>query len=239
MDEREGRLSSRQLGLLLWAGMVSPLVRQVPGSMTDTAGNGAWVSGLLCVPAAALLGLFLALMLRSRVPGEGLGEVLCRALGPVSGRAVAGVFGLWSVFYAGFVLRAGADRFVSAMYPDSRDWVFMAVMSLLALLAGAGRLKTLARCAQIIAPVLWGVFVLVFVFCVQNADLSELWPVNVRAADLGLGCVPMLCALSVGAFPAFLAGETEPGPLRRSFVAALSSLAAENTASTLFSGFEM
>ena len=176
MDEGNSLLTSRQLGMLLWAGMVSPLIRQVPGVMTDLAGGAAWLSALLCVPAAGLLGLFTAGMLRSRAPGEGLGEQLCRTAGPLPGRLTAGVFGSWAVFYAGFVLRAGADRFVSAMYPDSRDWPFMAVMGLLALMAGAGRLKTLARCAQITAPVLWAVFAAVFLFCLPNADLSELWP---------------------------------------------------------------
>ena len=224
------RLSSRQLGLLLWAGMVSPLIRQIPASMTDAAGNGVWLSGLLCIPAAGLLGLFAADSLRARAPGEGLGEVLCRDLGPGPGRIAAGLFGLWFVFYAGFVLRTGADRFVSAMYPDSRDWAFMAVLALLALLAGAGRLKVLARCAQIIAPVLGGVFALAFLFCLPTLDGHALWPVTADARAVGRGCVPMLCTLSAGVFPAFLAGETEPGAQRVSFVLPLMTLAGLGTA---------
>ena len=39
MDEGNSLLTSRQLGMLLWAGMVSPLIRQVPGVMTDLAGG--------------------------------------------------------------------------------------------------------------------------------------------------------------------------------------------------------
>lgn len=226
MDERGGLLTSWQLGLLLWAGMVSPLIRQVPGVMTDFAGGAAWLSAMLCVPAAGLLGLFTAGMLRSRAPGEGLGELLCRTAGPLPGRLTAGVFGVWAVFYAGFVLRAGADRFVSAMYPDSRDWPFMAVMGLLALMAGAGKLKTLARCAQIAAPVLWAVFVTVFVFCLPNVDLPELWPpAGPAPAGVGRAAVPMLWTLGVGVLPAFLAGETERGSLAGAFALPLMTLA--------------
>lgn len=226
MDEGNSLLTSRQLGMLLWAGMVSPLIRQVPGVMTDLAGGAAWLSALLCVPAAGLLGLFTAGMLRSRAPGEGLGEQLCRTAGPLPGRLTAGVFGSWAVFYAGFVLRAGADRFVSAMYPDSRDWPFMAVMGLLALMAGAGRLKTLARCAQITAPVLWAVFAAVFLFCLPNADLSELWPPAGPSPDGVLrAAVPMLWTMGVGVLPAFLAGETEPGSLSGAFGLPMMTLA--------------
>ena len=226
-DEHGGLLTRRQLGLLLWTGMVSPLIRQAPGAMTDFAGGAAWLSGLFFVPAAGLLGLFLAGTLRSRTPGEGLGEVLCRTAGPFPGRLTAGVFGVWAVFYAGFVLRAGADRFVSAMYPDSRDWPFMAVMGLLALLAGAGRLKALARCAQIVAPVFFGVFLLVFLFCLPNVDFSELRPSAApSAAGVLRGGIPLLWTLSAGALCAFLAGETEPGPLARTLSAPLMTLAA-------------
>ena len=44
MDEGNSLLTSRQLGMLLWAGMVSPLIRRVPGVMTDLAGGAAWLS---------------------------------------------------------------------------------------------------------------------------------------------------------------------------------------------------
>ena len=71
MDEGNSLLTSRQLGMLLWAGMVSPLIRQVPGVMTDLAGGAAWLSALLCVPAAGLLGLFTAGMLRSELRERG------------------------------------------------------------------------------------------------------------------------------------------------------------------------
>ena len=224
--DKGGLLTSRQLGLLLWAGTVSPLIRQVPGEMTAAAGNAVWLSALVCVPLSALLGLFTAAMLRSRGPGEGLGEVLCRGAGSVFGRGTALAAGVWALFYAGYVLRAGADRFVSAMYPDSADWPFMAVMGLLALMAASGSLKTLARCAQIVAPALWGVFVLVFLFCLRTVDLSALWPPE-AAVPMGAfrGAWPMLCALGVGVLCSFLAGETESASLGRAFALPLVTLA--------------
>ena len=72
------------------------------------------------------------------------------------------------MFYAGFVLRAGADRFVSAVYPESEPWIFMAVMLALAVRAGLGSLRTLGRCAAVTAPVLGAMFLLVFLACVPN-----------------------------------------------------------------------
>lgn len=227
MPEKNGApLSRRQLGILLLSVMVSPLIRQVPGAMTLPAGRGVWLSALLCLPGAALLGAFLGALLKNRGPGEGLGELLCRCFGNVPGRAAAALFALWLIFYAGFVLRAGADRFVSAVYPESPVWLFMAVMLLLCLPAGLGKLKTLARCAQIIAPALGLVFAVVFVFCFQNVETDNLWPLRPEdLAGAGPGALPLLTTLSVGAHLTFAAGETEPGALGKTFALPLLALA--------------
>ena len=69
-----------------------------------------------------LAGLLLGRLTRKRVPGEGLGGVLLRVLGRFGGTAAVLLYTVWTVFYAGFVLRAGADRFVTAVYPGSRPW---------------------------------------------------------------------------------------------------------------------
>ena len=218
---RRDRLSRRQFAALVWGLMVSPMLRQAPGPVARAAGRGAWLSALLALPAAGLLALAAGRFLGSRRPGEGLGELLCRALGRGWGRAAAALWAAWFVFYGGFVLRAGADRFVSAVYPDSRSWIFMAVMLALALPAGLGRLVTLGRCAVLTAPALGLVFVTVFLSCVPNLDGANLLPLagrDVPGAAQGLG--PLISVLAVGVQAGFLAGRTEPGSLTRPFAAA-------------------
>ena len=214
MDRRpDAPLTGGQAGALLWGACVSGVLRQVPGSLYGAAGGGAWLSALLCVPAAALLGLGLGRLLSARAPGEGPGELLCRAVGSLPGRALAGLYGAWFVFYAGYVLRAGADRLTAAIYPESGEWVFMAVTALLAVLAGRGRRKTLGRCAQLIVPLLLGVFALVLIFSLPMWETVNLRPGRWGAAGVARGTLPMLSILAVGAYPALLAGRTGKGGL--------------------------
>lgn len=219
-------LSRRQFAALLWAVMVSPMIRQAPGGMMARSGGAAWLTAMLCAVPAAGLGLFLGRFLRTRRPGEGLGELLCRAAGPGPGRVLCGIWGLWLLYYSGFVLRAGADRFVSAAYTGSPEWLFMAVMLALVLPAGLGRVKTLGRCAQITAPLLAAVFALVFVFSVKNIDPAglALWPGDTARAAAGMP--PLLAALAVTAHLGFLAGHVEPGDLGKPAALVLSALAA-------------
>ena len=147
MDECTDGISRRQLSILLFVSALSPLIRQMPGMAVQSAGGAVWLSALLALVPLPLAGLLLGRLTRKRLPGEGLGGALRRVFGRFGGTAAVLLYTVWTVFYAGFVLRAGADRFVTAVYPGSRPWLFMAVMAALCVPACLGRLKTLWRCA--------------------------------------------------------------------------------------------
>ena len=183
-------LTPRQRSVLLWCVLLSPLFRAVP-----TAGRGAWLTPLLCLPAAVPL-------------GWGIGALSRRVQRSPWRRCAAVIFGLWCLFYGGFVLRAGADRFVSAIYPESPVWVFVVVMALLLLPAGLGRLRTLGRFAEAAAPVLGGVFALVLVFSLQLLDPAALWPLSGEDLRRAFTEAPSFVnLLSVGVYLAFLPSE--------------------------------
>lgn len=225
MDKRPDTLSRRQLGWLLWAAMLSSLVRQAPGAMLPAAGGAAWLSPLLAAPAAALPAWVTARFLRRREPGEGAGELLCRALGPGLGRGLSLLTGGWLLFCAGFLLRSGADRFVAAVYPESPDWLFAGAMLLLCLPALWGRVGVLGRCAAAAAPALAGMLALVCVLTLPELDLSELeLPGPDALLRAGLGALPLLGTLSSGVFFAFLAGPLERGGAGRAFLVPLLAL---------------
>ena len=214
MAERTDGISRRQLSMLLFVSALSPLIRQTPGFAVQSAGRAVWLSAVMALIPLPLLGLMLARLLRSRVPGEGLGGVLLRVFGKVGGRAAVLLYTVWTVFYAGFVLRAGADRFVTAVYPGSRAWLFMAVMAALCVPACLGRLKTLARCAEIALPLLALVFLFVFLFCVPGLDAKNLLPVTAQDVSAAARGTPwLLSTLSVLLLLAFLSDRTEPGAL--------------------------
>lgn len=211
-DPREDRISRRQMTAMGWVALLAPLIRQIPGSLLGPAGRTGW----LAIPAAALplwgLSRLLGRFLKNRGPDEGLGEMFCRALGRGAGRAAALAYTIWLVLYTGFVLRAGADRFIAAVYPQSHPWIFMGVMLVLGLVAALGRLRTLARCAQVSLPLLAAVFWGVMLFALPEVDWGNLVPVTV--GDLpgtALAVLPMTDTLGILAFMAFLQGRVQPG----------------------------
>jgi spore germination protein KB len=196
--------------------LLAPALRLIPAQTARLAGDACWLSILAAVPVILLDIWFLSAFMKCRAPGEGMSELLARALGPAAGGAAAGAFSLWLLFYCGFILRSGADRFISTVYPSSRPWVFSAVMLFLGLLAALGPEKTVSGTATVFRPLLFWVLGLVLVLAFTTASTKNLTPVTVSdALPVLKGAVPVLDVTgSVLTNVCFLEGGTEKEPRR-------------------------
>lgn len=212
-------LDGTLLQALCSAALLAPALRLIPGQAAHCAGRVCWASVLAAAPFILLDIWFLSAFLKNREPGEGLREMLARALGPVFGALVTGIFAAWMLFYCGFILRSGADRFISTVYPDSRPLFFSAAMALCCLPAALGRPETLCRVSKVLLPVMWAVLALVLALALATVNFSELLPATVSdAGGIFLGAVPavnVVCAMLT--YVCFLEGGAPktPGRTRR------------------------
>ena len=206
--------NTRQLRALTFLAFLVPIMRIVPKFSARSAGSGAWVAPFIALPFILLYIYFLSELLSDRSDGQGLGEMLLKYGGNVFGRAALIITGLFALFYCGFVLRSGSDRYVSTIYPMGKPWPFVFIMLALALLAALGKKKALVRSAKIFLPLLLFVLVLVLAFSLSTVDTGLLLPITKN------GALPLLTAafpilnVTVGmlAYSAFL--ETECDRLR-------------------------
>ena len=209
-------ITLRQLTAAAFVAVLSPMVRRFPRALSETAGRSAW----LCIPLALLplgaaLGV-LRLLYRRQGPGTGFADILCAALGRIPGRLVTGLYGLWLTVYAGFLLRSGAERFISTVYPGAGPGIFCTVMVLLCLPAAAGKLKSLARTAMLFRPVLAVLFPLLALLTLKELQPELLWPPEPGALpSLGIGALQILNLLSAVGFLAFFSDRLEPSPTGR------------------------
>lgn len=206
------RISRRQLLALGFVALFSPVIRRQPGAMARQAGGAALLALLPTFAAMLLILWFMNALLRTRRPGRGLGEIILDALGPVFGRAVLALYAAWFVFYAAFLLRSGADRFVSSIYPASRPGVFICVTLLLCVPAALGPIKAVARSAVLFRPLLIAVVLLAVLSVTADADPHD--AVLVTQANLApamKAALPLIDTISVVAPLAFLEGKVD-GP---------------------------
>ena len=114
------QLTRRQYYALCTMVLLSPLLHLVPRKTTAEAGCGGWLCALVALVPLLLFTWILEGILHRGRPGEGIGEITLRALGPVAGRVLLGVYALWFLLYSAFALRIGAERFIEAVFPLSR-----------------------------------------------------------------------------------------------------------------------
>lgn len=201
-------LTRRQYFALCALVMLSPALRLLPQANTELAGSASWLCGLAAFPPLLLLALLLGAMLRRRREGEGMGDLMLRALGPVAGKIVLALYALWFLLYAAFLLRSSAERFIATVYPYSRPWAFVAVLLLISLLAALGGPKALFRAAEIFSPLMTLTLVFVLLFALPELNWENLLPVSARdVLPVLRGALPIV---NIGAgllvYPTFFEG---------------------------------
>ena len=211
--KKECSISQNQLCVTAFVLMLSPALRLFPAEAAASAGGAAWLAGLLAFLPAALYLFFFFRVLRLRREGEGLCELLARALPGRTGRMALLVLALWLAVYAGFVLRSGADRFIIAVYPNAPVGFFVLSMAAAALTASFASYRDAARTAKLVFPAVGGVLALVLLAALGQVRGENL--VLLRAADAsGLlrGALPGLDVLVWAIYvPAFALGEVQKG----------------------------
>lgn len=190
---------------LLSAALLSPALRLYPKLSVKNAGAASWLSPFFALPVLLLYALLLCRLLEARGDGEGLAELILHRLG----RLPLCLTALWLTFYAAFVLRSGADRFITTVYPNSRPAVFCVTMALLALAASLKPPATLMRTAKLVLPLVFGVLLFALLFSLRSVERENL-AFELSAAR---GAVPALDVLSaVLVYPAFLMSDMKKSP---------------------------
>lgn len=214
------KINRRQFLSVCFVALLSPLIRLVPRTSASLAGNAAWLSGAAAFLPLFGLAAFIAYLQHRKIDGTGMGNVFLDALGGVVGRFFLIVYSLWLIFYAGFILRSGADRFISTVYPDSHPLLFISVMLILSAAAALGPFHVLARTSAIIRPLLLVTLVFVFAFALPNLQTENLLPISsLDAVPILKSVIPIADVVSILSYMSFLEGKVKgPAPRARDFL---------------------
>ena len=200
----DARYQQNQRLALCTAALLTPALRLHPAIPAQLAGRAAWLSPLAALPVLLLYGRFLRALLSRRQKGEALPELLLRTLPGRAGKAVLLVLSAWLLLYAGFTLRAGAQRLLVTIYPNARPDLFLLSLGLLSLYAALGSLRSLVRVAKLVLPVLLGILLLMLPMALGALERENLLPLGLRdAPDLLRGA---LACLDVLVLPPVLLG---------------------------------
>ncbi len=209
------RLTERQLTVLIFVSLLSPMIRILPTAAVTLGGRASWLSALAALPAGALLLAILRALTKNAPEGLGLADMAILGWGPVAGRIFAILCALWLTFYGGFLARSAAERLLSTVYPNGTTPVFIVTMLAVSILAAAGLTKTLSRTAEVLMPILLAVILVVLISAAPEVSGENLLPVTYRNwKDILYGAIPIFNVTAAHAYFLFLRGyvtKTTPG----------------------------
>ena len=208
---KKEQINERQISAAVFTALLSPMVRVLPRLAAILAGQWAWLCVLSALPVLAALELVLRELRRGMGPGEGAAALFPRVYGKVLGPVLLFVCTAWFLFYAGFVLRSGAERLTSAVYPHSGSEIFVLLTLGAALAAVLGPLRAAVRAAAVLRMALIAVLGAVILLSVRNIETENLFPLRLEDARRLLpGMIPAATVGGTAALFVFLRGYASP-----------------------------
>lgn len=194
--------SRRQLLAMCTVFFLAPALRLVPAGTAQLAGRAAWAAVPAALPVILLYLWFLHAFLCRAGEGEGFAELTARAVPARLSRLLLIIYALWFLLYGGFMLRSGADRIITTVYPNASPHIFVFTMGALGLIAALDSARTLVRSACLFLPAVLGVLLLVLFFALFSIDKENLLPLTLHdAAGAAQGAVTVI---DVAAAPAYM-----------------------------------
>lgn len=219
MPQNKTKITQRGLMVIIFVSLFSPVIRDLPKIVAGTAGPASWLSPIAALLPALALSWFMFEFLKNRNEGEGLADMIIRALGGVAGKAVLILYALWLIVCTSFILRSGGERMLSTVYENGSLPFYMVVMIAIALIAALGKVRALSRSAEMFFIILVIAMIVVFIFTLPVTKLENLLPVSyLDALPLLRAAVPVINIMSAGVYMTFLSGHVEKNTEKRGAV---------------------
>lgn len=186
----QGRISNRQLLVLLLLAQIGDMILIYPAVITFFAHQDAWLSSLLGIPVG-LVSIWIMLKFYHLQPGMTLVE----AMSSIWGKWIGALVNLWYLFFF-FTLTVIATREVgdfltTQIIPNTPIRIVHLVFVIVLLWGVLHGIESLARTGEILLPLVT-LFIVFLIICIlPQADADRLKPV------LGSGWLPLVKGMTV------------------------------------------
>jgi spore germination protein KB len=200
-QNKKGKITSGQASAMLYIGLLSPIIRLLPKMAVDMGGYVSWISVFVAFPVLFLLIWFWRKMMEDRKTGDSMVDVIISAVGKTGGKIAVSLFGLWLIFYVGFMLKSGAERLISSAYDTASPTLFILTILAVAVIVAMGKLKVLGRLSEIFFIIFGLVFIFIMIPAFADIDPGNLLPVTVYdTGNILKGAIPIINIGTVGVY---------------------------------------
>ena len=163
--------------VLLFTALLSPMVRALPTWTAATAGEGAWLTGLLAFPVLLAMGWIFRGLFHAAPADSGLAQIFQTVLGKVLGGGLTIIYGIWALFLLCLQARLYGERMLATGYRNASVTVFLAVLLALVLWMGRKKLSAFTRATEVFYLALALALGLVLAVSIQDLTPENVLPV--------------------------------------------------------------
>ncbi len=204
MGDGLDKISLRQVMAIFSVGILSPIIKVVPGQTTAESGKGTWLASLLAIIPMLFLIWVMYLLLR-KAKGKHLGEIYCDIFGSVAGKIIVTLYFLWTFVLMCMTVRDYSDRFLATTYQDEILAIFVVILLLFVFVTARGRLRAFGRLGEMCMTILLVVLILAVIFATSRMDVRRV--LNVTASDVGASfpsVLPCISMMGIAMYSGFL-----------------------------------
>ena len=207
MEKRQ--ITTRQMMILLFAGMLSPTIRALPRRSVAAGGTGGWLSSLIAIFPLMLV-VWSVLNCLHRMPkGSGLSELMECGVGRSVARVLTAGYAFWILLSVAVFLRIYSERFLSTTYTSGSIYLFLIPVLALVLWNGSGSFGAFARMGKIFFFILVLTLALVLGMSAGQVKVEHVFPLWWQdAPDILRSSLYAAGTLGYGVFAFLLGGQT-------------------------------
>jgi spore germination protein KB len=171
------KISVRQAAIAFLVMIYSPAIRIYPPYVADQARFAGWLAPLFAVlPFIGLVFLMQALFQNCK--DANLSDLILKIFGKYLGRTILSLYLVWLIILSGSHVRFFAERFLSALFPNTSVSFFSVSILIVAYYVVRGGIVQLIRTVEFLFLLFSAVFVLLFLLTIPNIELTNVLPVT-------------------------------------------------------------
>lgn len=175
MTPNDDKISSYQLGVIIFNTVLGIGILSLPASLTKAAENDGWI---LCIISGALCIFFAYLMcyVGKKYSQYGLVGTLRKLFGKIVGTILALPLLIYFIFFASIEVRLFAETAKLYLLPSTPlEFIIVPLILLMTVLARNG-VETIARFFETIMPFIFFLIFILIMVTVPNSDYSNIRP---------------------------------------------------------------
>lgn len=188
------KISMRQLYVIFFIGICSPLVRLLPIQMSKTAKGAVWIIPFIMFLAFFLIIYIINLIFKNN-KDKGLADIIESVFGKVLGKILLVVYATVFIILTGIYVRYVGERLLSSIYIYTPIQFFSAVILMVSFFVVKDSIENLGRLSEVFFYIFGAIMLIIFLFSLRNINIYNFSLPGTVTASNSLKSIPLILGL--------------------------------------------